>query len=77
MHTDSTARQIAAPSVPKHVITYKEVPFGGLVDTLQFWVILGENHQFRGPEIGNPVIKKFARNSKTVRDREKVTIDHL
>ena len=32
--TGRTARQTAAPSVPKHVFPYKERPFGGLVDTL-------------------------------------------
>ena len=37
----------------------------------------GKNPQFGGPEIENHIIKKIANNSKTVRDREKVTIDHL
>jgi len=30
-----------------------------------------------GPQIGNPIIKKIANNSKTVQNSEKVTIDHL
>ena len=52
--------------------------FGGLVDTLQFWGdFMGKKPQSLGPEIGNPIIKKIANKSKTVRDREKVTIDHL
>ena len=38
---------------------------------------MGKNPQFWGPEIGNPIISKIANNSKTVLDREKVTIDRL
>ena len=38
---------------------------------------MGKNPQFWGPEIGNPVINKTANNSKTVRDREKIAVDHL
>ena len=34
-----TARQTAAPRVLKHVFSCREVPFGGLLDTLPFWVI--------------------------------------
>ena len=41
--------------------------FGGFNGGGQFW----------RPEIANPIIKKIANNAKTVRDREKVTIDHL
>ena len=47
------------------------------------WVLLilyhfrGKNPQFWGPEIGSPIIPKIANNSKTVQDRETVTIDHL
>ena len=37
----------------------------------------GENPQFSVPVIGNPIIKKIANNSKTVRGGEKVTLDHL
>ena len=32
--TGRTAHQTAVPSVPKHLLPCKEVPFGGLVDIL-------------------------------------------
>ena len=48
-----TARQTAAPSILKHEFLYKEVPFGGLVDTLPFWGILGSKPPIWGPKIGN------------------------
>ena len=35
-----------------------------------------KNPQFGWSEIRNPIINKNANNSKTVQDREKVTIDH-
>ena len=66
--TGRTTCQTAATSVPKHVLSCKEVPFGGLVDTLPLG---GKTHQFWGPKIRNHNIKKIANNSKTVRDREK------
>ena len=70
-----TARQIAAPSVPRHQFPCKKVPFGGFVDTWPFREFGGKPSPFWGPEIGNPTINKIANNSKTVRDREKVTMD--
>ena len=66
-------RQTATPSVLKHAFPCKEVPFGGLVDTLPFGGILGAKR----PEMGNPIMTQIANNSKMVRDGEKVTIDHL
>ena len=75
--TGRAARQIAVPSDPIHVFPCKEVSFGGLVDTLPICGILGAKPPIWGPEIGNPIVKKTVNNSKTVRDREKVTIYHL
>ena len=54
------------------------MPFGGPIDTLPFCGILGaKSPNFGGPEIGNPIIKKIANNSKTVLDSETLTVDHL
>ena len=73
-----TARQTAAPSVLTHEFPCKEVPFGGPVEILPFLVILGaKTPNFGGLEIGNSIITKIANNSKTLLDREKVTIDQL
>ena len=64
-------------SVPKHVFPCKEVPSGGLVDTVTFWGVLRAKPPIFGPDIANPIIKKIANSSETVRDREKVAKHHI